>query len=157
MEKGLPHKGEVSVSDDGGVAAVYEMSRGGEVQFRREGGRIKVPVEYDTNDGRMFAFLRQKIASLRVDAPKKVSAGETVRVKVAALDGATRPVDALLPAEISLYDAGGRELDGAGWVCLEGGVCTVDVPTNVDDPAGPYRLVCRDIASGLKAERTIAK
>ena len=68
-----------------------------------------------------------------------------------------RPVEALLPAEIRLYDASGRELDGAGWVCLQGGSCTVDILTNIDDAAGDYRLVCRDRASGLSVERKIER
>jgi hypothetical protein len=125
--------------------------------FTREGGRIKVPVKYDTNDGRMFVFLRQKIASVKADAPESVRAGETVRVKMSALDAAGRPVEALLPAEIRLYDAAGRELDGAGWVCLEDGTCTAEILTNLDDAPGAYRLVCRDRATGLTVERSIQK
>jgi hypothetical protein len=29
--------------------------------------------------------------------------------------------------------------------------------TNIDDPAGDYRLVCRDRASGLSVERKIER
>ena len=54
-------------------------------------------------------------------------------------------------------DAAGRELDGAGWVCLQGGSCTVDILTNIDDAASDYRLVCRDRASGLSVERKIER
>ena len=155
MEKGLPFEGEVSLKDDGTVKAVYELSRGGETQFRREDGRIKVPARYDTNDGRMFVFLRQKIASVKVDAPANVRRGQKLRVTMKALDDAGHAVDALLPAEIRLFAADGKELDGAGWVCLEGGACTVELLVNLDDARGAYRLVCRDRASGLKVERTI--
>ena len=72
-----------------------------------------------------------------------------------ALDASGRPVEALLPAEIRLYDAAGREIDGAGWVCLQGGVCTVEFLTNLNDATGDYRIVCRDRASGFTAERTV--
>ena len=155
MEKGLPYEGEVSVVDDEAVKAVYEISRGGEVPFTRADGRLKVRAKYDTNDGRIFAFLKQKIAALKVDAPKTVRRGESVRVTVSALDALGRPVDALLPAEVRLFATDGKELDGAGWVCLEGGVCTVDILTNIDDAPGGYRLVCRDRASGRTAVTTI--
>ena len=157
MEKGLPFEGEVSLADDGSVKAVYELSRGGEAAFTREGGRITVPVTYATNDGRLFAFLPARIASVAVEAPASVCAGDAVRVTFSVHDAVGRPVDALLPAEIRLYDAAGRELDGAGWVCLQGGVCTAEIATNLNDAAGDYRLVCRDRASGLKAERIIRR
>ena len=156
MEKGLPYEGEVSLADGyGAVKAVYELSRGGEVPFTREGGRVKVPVKYATNDGRLFAFLKTRIASVKVDAPTVVRAGDTLKVTFSALDEDGRPVAALLPAEIRLFDAAGREIDGAGWVCLQGGTCTVDFVTNLNDAAGSYRIVCRDRASGLTVERTV--
>ena len=157
MEKGLPFEGEVSLADDGSVKAVYELSRGGEVQFSRKGGRIVVPAKYNTNDGRLFAFLTERIASVKVDAPSDVRAGEPVKVTFSALTEEGSPVKALLPGEVRLYDAAGRELDGAGWVCLQGGVCTMEIFTNLDDASGDYRLVCCDRATGLSAEHTIRR
>ena len=157
MEKGLPQEGDVSIIDDGSVKAVYELSRGGETAFSRVDGRIKVPVKYSTNDGRIFAFLKDRIASVKVDAPRAVHPGKPVRVTFTAVGASGRPVEALLPAEIRLFDASGRELDGAGWVCLQGGSCTVDILTNIDDAAGEYLLVCRDRASGLSVERKIER
>ena len=46
-------------------------------------------------------------------------------------------------------------IDGAGRVCLQGGTCTVEYLTNLNDVPGDYKIVCRDRASGLTAERTI--
>lgn len=87
--------------------------------------------------------------------PPVVRKGDVLKVTFSALDADGHPVEALLPAEIRLYDAAGREIDGAGWVCLQGGTCTVEFVTNVNDAEGDYRIVCRDRASGLTAERTI--
>ena len=157
MEKGLPYKGEVSIVDDSSIKAVYELSRGGEASFLRTDGRIKVPVEYSTNDGRIFVFLKERIQSVKVDAPRAVHLGRPVRVTFTVVGQDGKPIDALLPAEIRMYDASGRELDGAGWVCLQGGVCTVDILTNIDDAPGDYKIVCRERASGLTVDRTVKK
>ena len=172
MEKGMPFEGEVSLADgDGAVKSVYELSRGGEVPFARADGRVKVPVKYATNDGRLFAFLKSKIESVSVDVkaggsrpvattdgtepvPPMVRGGK-LSVTMTVKDAEGRPVAALLPAEIRLYDAAGREIDGAGWVCLQGGTCTVEFQTNLNDADGDYKIVCRDRASGLTAERTV--
>ena len=61
-------------------------------------------------------------------------------------------VPARLPVEIRVYDAAGAELDGAGFACAEGGVCTLAVRTNLNDAPGGYRVVCRDRASGILKE-----
>lgn len=132
------------------------MKRGGEVAFKRENGKTVVPVDYATNDGRLFLFLKNRIAEVAVECPENVRRGESVCVTFRALDAGGHPVEALLPDEIRLFDAAGRELDGAGWVCLEGGVASVEIQTNLDDADGDYRLVCKDRASGLEASRTIA-
>ena len=157
MEKGLSYEGWVSLDDsEGKVGAVYELSRGGECAFVREGGKVKVPVKFETNDGRMFVFLEKKIASVEAEAPEAVPHGGVCDV-VCTVKGADGwPVSALLPVEIRLYDAEGREIDGGGWLCAEGGVAHVTFQTNLDDPPGAYRLICRDRASGLAAERTVS-
>ena len=170
MEKGVPYEGEVSLADgDGVVKAVYELSRGGEVPFTRDGGRVKVPVKFTTNDGRLFAFLNTRIASVSVQVggsrpvatadgtepvPLLVRGGK-LSVTMTVKDAQGKPVAAILPAEMRLYDAAGREIDGGGYVCAKGGICTVEFQTNLNDADGDYKVVCRDRASGLTAERTI--
>ena len=155
MEKGLPQAGTVSVEDAAGaVNAVYELSRGGEVAFSRERGRCVVPVDFETNDGRLFAFLPQRIARVESSAPECVGRGEVFEVALRVLDETDALVDALLPVEIRLFDAKGREIDG-GWMAAEGGVCTARLSTNLDDPDGEYLIECRDRASGFSVSRTL--
>jgi len=62
------------------------------------------------------------------------------------------PAPALLPVEIRVFDAAGRELDGAGYACAKDGVCRLSVRTNLNDAPGAYKVVCRDRASGLACE-----
>ncbi|MDO5319824.1 MAG: hypothetical protein Q4G65_14450 [bacterium] len=157
MEKGLPFSGTITHADaEGAVQAVYELSRGGEIPFSRAAdGAVRVPLAYETNDGRVLFFARQRIASLEVRAPKKVVRGEVFEVELRVLDGAGMPIDALLPVEIRVEAADGRELDGAGFACAEGGVCRLKVRTNLDDAPGAYRVLCRDLASGLQKSQKV--
>ena len=165
MEKGLPYEGWVSIDDPaGGIGAVYELSRGEECVFTREGGRVKVPVKFETNDGRMFVFLERPIEAIDVQVESQPSnrqtvkpsnrhcPGDSIAVAMTVRDADGAPVPALLPVEIRLYDAEGREIDGGGWFCAEGGVAHVAFLTNLDDPPGGYRLFCRDRATGLSKE-----
>ena len=157
MEKGLPQSGAISVEDPAdAVKAVYELSRGGEAPFAREGGRTTVAVDFETNDGRLFAFLPQRIASVEVSAPDAVERGGEFEATFRVLGADGKPVGALLPVEMRLLDATGKEI-GGGWMAAEGGVCTARFATNLDDPEGGYRLECRDRASGLAAARAIRR
>ena len=60
-----------------------------------------------------------------------------------------------LPVEIRVFDAAGRELDGAGYLAARNGLCETSVLTNVNDARGDYTVVCRDLASGLEETCTV--
>ena len=124
-----------------------------------------MPLSYETNDGRLLLFLKHRITSVDVSvAPTKrahwwsfkktlcVEPGDEITVTMSVRDETGMPVPARLPVEIRVFDATGHELDGAGYVCAEGGVCTLVVRTNLNDPPGGYRIVCRDHASGIVSE-----
>ena len=66
-----------------------------------------------------------------------------------------RAVPAILPVEIRVYDAAGRELDGIGYMAAADGVVETSVLTNLDDAKGDYKVVCRDRASGLSKTLTV--
>ena len=165
MEKGLPFSGSVTLSDSAaGVEAVYELSRGGEVPFRRlSDGRVEVPLSYETNDGRLLLFLKHRIASVDVavepvklspclaSGEKSIAPGDAISVTMTVRDETGSAVPARLPVEIRVFDADGRELDGAGYACADGGVCRLTVRTNLNDAPGGYRVVCRDRASGIES------
>ena len=164
MERGVPFSGSVMLNDpDGKVGAVYELSRGGEVPFRKlANGYVEVPLSYETNDGRLLLFLTRRIASVdvAVGGPQtavveggrsSLAPGDEISVTMTVRDENGEPIPARLPVEIHIYDSAGCELDGAGYACAEGGICTLAVRTNLNDAPGGYRVVCRDRASGLVA------
>ena len=156
MEKGQPYEGWVTVRDPGKrVAAVYELSKGGEVPFRREGGKVRVDVKFTTCDGRLFAFLPAKIDALQAKASARVTRGEEIVVALIVADSNGKPIPAILPIEIRVYDAAGKELDGAGYLAAKDGKCRVTVLTNLNDAKGDYTVVCKDRASGLVRKLTV--
>ena len=158
MEKGLPQRGEVTLAGAGSTVAVYELSRGGKVTFRRDAeGRVSVPLEFATNDGRILMFLTEPIARLDLSVSKGVERGGRIRLRLSVLGASGRPVPAVLPVDVRVTDARGRELDGAGYAAAVNGVCELSLQTNLDDPTGDYAVVCRDRASGLVARAVIQR
>lgn len=158
MEKGLPCSGWVSLNGAAGrVGAVYELSRGVSVPFERAGDDVRVKVDFETTDGRMLMFLPRPIASVKAAASAEVAPGGKIEASFRVMDSSGAPVDALLPVEIRVYDAAGRELDGAGYACAVGGTAKISLVTNLDDASGDYRIVCRDRASGLEDAVTVRR
>ncbi|MDD4025209.1 MAG: hypothetical protein PHN85_04720 [Kiritimatiellae bacterium] len=156
MEKGLPISGSVSIADpDARIKAVYELSLGGALPFSRTGNRMIVPLEYETNDGRIIVFLAEPISKVTLSVPRQIRRGEKLDIAFNVLGASGLPIAALLPVEVRVYDATGCELDGAGWACAEDGVCCLAVQTKLNDPPGQYRIVCVDRASGFTATRKV--
>ena len=101
MEKGLPCFGWVSLNGAAGrVGAVYELSRGVRVPFERDGGDVRVKVDFETTDGRMLMFLPRPIAAVKAAASTEVERGGRIEASFRVLDSSGAPVDALLPVEI---------------------------------------------------------
>lgn len=154
MEKGLPFEGEVTIKDPGfDDFAVYELSRGGLVDFVRRDGLVHVPVKYETNDGRLFVFAEQKIAKVEVKGEIKDSSSLSIEMRVLGEDG--KPMKGLWPVEVCVKDAAGNRIDGIDYLCAVDGVATASVPLNINDAKGAYRVSCRDRASGFTANSEI--
>ncbi len=156
MEKGLPFEGFITLVPSGQkIGAVYELSRGGKIPFiQMKNGSVRVDLKYETNDGRLLMFLEKAIASIALETPDSVTRGEKGHLTLRILDAEGLPIHALLPVEMRVFDASGRELDGAGYTCAEDGICTLDVLTNLNDPDGVYRVTAKDRASGLTIEKS---
>ena len=159
MEKGMPYEGEVSIDDPSRkVKAVYELSRGGKAEFTRgQDGKVSVAVKYDTNDGRIFVFLPEAIASVKAEAVFDSGRSDDLVVRFSVLGESGKPIPAVLPVEIKVTDANGEVIDGVDYAAAVDGVCRLRVPVNLNDPEGGYTITCRDRASGMvahtKAER----
>ena len=64
LEKGLPNAGSVVVARSAG--AVYDLVRHAAVPFSVQGGQTKIPVEYQTNDGKVFLVTPKPLGELSV-------------------------------------------------------------------------------------------
>ncbi len=160
MERGLPFEGFATIADpDREIQAIYELSRGGKVDFKRTQDErfVQVPLKYETNDGRLLLFLKSSIQSVETVVPSKVKRGDVCRVEFRIYDEQKKLVHALLPVEIRLFDAKGVELDGGGFACAENGSAAIEFQTNLNDAPGPYKAVCRDRASGFESEKSISQ
>ena len=154
MDKGLPHRGAVSVRDPHArCAAVYELVHGGRTAFSRSNtGEVRVPVAFETNDARFLMLLAEPIKGVGVDVADKVRAGDVFDISVTVFGESGKAMPAHLPVEIRVADAAGRVIDGTGWTCAENGQARMSVQTSLDDAPGSYDITVTDRASGRTAK-----
>jgi len=149
MEKGLPHKGEVRVRRKAG--AVYELSRGGKVDFAKTVDGVKCDLDFQTNDGRILLFLASPIVEVSLETPAEVVAGEKLKIGVGIRDASGRAVPALLPVSFTLQCSGGKSETVCD--CAVDGVLEREFLIPLNAPPGEWKIAVRDRASGLKTQK----
>ena len=148
MEKGMPHKGSVLVRRKAG--AVYELSRGGRIDFTKTPQGVKCELDFATNDGRILMFLDAPIASAALVTPRSAALGDKLKVRVEIRDGSGKAVPALLPVSFTLTSPDGKA--ETVYDCATDGMLEREFLIPLNAPPGEWKLVVRDRASGLKAQ-----
>ena len=130
MEKGMPHEGDVLVRRKAG--AVYELSRGGRIPFKRN---VDSPIT-------SFAFV----------APRSATRGEKMRVRFEICGADGKPVQALLPVSFTIIPPGGKAWPVV-YDCAVDGVLEREFLIPLNAPPGEWKIVVRDRASGFAESR----
>ncbi len=154
QEQGAPNAGTVDVRRE--TRAVYDLVKHRSVDFRSDKGVTRIPVRFDTNDGRLLLLLPKPIAAVTVSAPAKAAKGETFPLNITVNDGSSAPVKALIPIELEVTDATGAKTDDSFFACAENGKYSgsITIPLNAD--AGSWKIHVRELASGKSASSSVA-
>ncbi|MBQ6470670.1 MAG: hypothetical protein IJJ33_01680, partial [Victivallales bacterium] len=155
MEKGVPNSGEITINRC--VSSVYELSRHVEVPFESKDGVTTIPVQYETNDGRLFLLLDEPIEAVSLEVPAEVSADIATAFSAEVLTAGGTPVEALIPVEVTLADANGKTLDGSGYGCAVDGRLEWSFTVPAETPVGSvYTATVTELASGKSVSKTIS-
>jgi hypothetical protein len=117
-------------------------------------GRIEAACDLSFTPFKIFVSLPKPIASLRVDAPESISVGTQMPIKVAALDGDGKLINASVPLRITLLDGSGnevRQLSGSAFPTFE---AVLAAPLGF--APGNWSLRIQELISGRMAETAIA-
>jgi hypothetical protein len=148
MENGLPSDAVLSVRR-GGV--VYDLLAHRPVPARTQDGSLAMDVHLGPCDGRVYLIVPRAIETVRVQSPQDTKRGSAAVCAVEVLDAGGKPIEAVLPLEITIRDPEGRlaELSGS-YAAIDGRVSLkLDIAPN--DPPGVWTIEARDLASGRGA------
>ncbi|MBP5300946.1 MAG: hypothetical protein J6Y80_06035 [Victivallales bacterium] len=154
MEKGMPNSGTITVNRSALVC--YDLVKHTAVPFGSQDGVTTIPVDYQTNDGKLLLLLDKPIASLQADIPEGIAANQPFAVRAVIVDPDGQPVEALIPVEITLADGQGKPLDGSGYGCAVDGKLewTFTIPEGTA-PGSEFTATVTELASGLAAKATV--
>ncbi len=151
MENGLPSDALLSVDRPDGFA--YDLVEGRQMPLRKQNGKLTMNVLLGPCDGRVYMISSRPIGGLRIRAPDEVKRGGRASCLIEIVDPEGRPLDAIVPVEVSIRDAEGRLAEFSGYYGAADGKVEITLDIASNDPAGIWQIEARELASGRSAVR----
>ncbi|MCX7825929.1 MAG: hypothetical protein N2689_10270 [Verrucomicrobiae bacterium] len=146
MEDGLPSETTLSLARKSGY--VYDLLAGQSVPAIASRGQLRIPATLGPCEGRVFMVTDQAIAGVKIEAPAAAKLGESVTVKIAVVDKAGRPLDAVVPLRVEIRDPAGREAERTGYYGAKDGRLEFKLDLAANDQSGVWQIRARELASG---------
>lgn len=149
----VPVREEISVP--GGEGVIYDLLEQKEVTTHTEGGRRFFEADFSAVEGRIYCMLPERIGRTELTTLPKVKKGTSLPVEVRVVGASGRPVNAALPVEITLSDAGGVVRERVFRAATADGLReSFAVPLNESSAA--YTVTVTDLLARKVASRQVA-
>jgi hypothetical protein len=126
------------------------------VPARAEKSKLFIDQQFGPGGGVLFMVTERPIAGVRVEVPPQARCGQQVTCDIAIVDGAGRPLDAIVPVEVKVLDAEGKPAEFSGFYGAKDGRLSLKLELAANDVPGPWRVRVQELASGLSQESTFA-
>jgi len=149
MENGVPSATTLSLARESGT--VYDLVNHRPVPVKNAGGRIALDLRVGPCDGGLYLVSGSAIDPVTLDLPESVERGARVECRLAVVDAQSRPIEAVVPVEVTVWDAETRVAERSGYYAARGGTLTIPLDIAANDPPGTWRIEVRELASGRTA------
>ncbi|MDD3927140.1 MAG: hypothetical protein PHT33_10850, partial [bacterium] len=147
LEDGLPSKTELLVS--GKKRYIYDLVSGQRVAVPdAAAGKLCIPVQLGPCDGRILMITEREIHGVKVSLPERASTGQGVDCRIAVVDDAGRPVDAVVPVCVDIFDPEGARMEFSGYYGAVNGQLAIRMDLAQNDRTGLWRVRVQEMASG---------
>jgi hypothetical protein len=130
---------------------VYDLLESRLLPARQQRPWLLADVQLGPCDGRLYMVTSRPIAQVRVEGPREIARGQTATLSIAVADAAGRPVDAVVPTEVTIRDAEGRPSEFSGYYAAVDGKLAVRLDVATNDVPGVWQIDARELASGRRA------
>ncbi|MBR4673858.1 MAG: hypothetical protein IKP00_05270 [Victivallales bacterium] len=147
MEKGLPNSGSVTLKRKN-VKGVYDLVQHEEIPFSLAQSNLTLQQSFAPAEGRLLLVLDQKIGSVKCKVTQGGKAPAQVTLAIDILNDAffAKPVQALIPIDITFTSPSGKVLDGSGAACAVDGHFDYTLETTPEP--GLWTVKVTELASG---------
>ena len=148
MEKGLPNSGSVSLRRNN-VKGVYDLVQHKEIKFKApRKGNFVLPQSFGPAEGRLLLVMNERIGSVKCNLTvgEKAPAKVTATIDVLNDEFFAKPVQALIPIELTFITPSGQVLDGSGPACAVDGHFNYTLETTPQP--GLWTVKVTELASG---------
>jgi hypothetical protein len=149
MENGLPAEAVLSVSRPAG--AVYDLVASRRVESQADDGTVRFPVRLAPGDGCAYLIADRPIAAVGIAVSEAAARGESQEVAVTVLDELSKPVDAVIPLQVTIRDPEGRLAERSGFYAAPGGRLEIPLDIAANDRFGIWTIDVRELAGGHAA------
>lgn len=149
MENGLPSRATLSIGRPAGF--VYDLVGHTPMVARQESGRMALDISLGPCDGRCYLVTGRAIENVRIQVPDSIERGQSARCLVEVVDAQGKPIDAVVPVEVTIRDATTAVAEFSGFHAATGGRLEIPLDVATNDPAGSWTIEVRELASGRQA------
>jgi hypothetical protein len=152
MEKGLPNSGIVTLRRKAKTAAIYDVLEHKKVNFKETKDGIMIPQVFESNGGRLLLVLEEDIKDVGVTAKNNGKVKSEVNLDIIVNDAKGKPIDGLIPIDITITTPSGKVLDGSGAACAVDGKFTYTFVCT--EESGKWQVAVTELASGKASTAT---
>jgi hypothetical protein len=145
MENGLPSQAVVAINRPSGF--VYDLVGSRQVAARQVGGRLLVDADLDPCDGRLYMVSSQAVDRVRIWSPPTIARGAKATWRIAVLDPAGRPMEAIVPLRVTIRDSESRAAEFSGSYAAVDGKAEISLDIASNDPMGMWQIEVCELAS----------
>ena len=149
-ERGVPTKADVQLTSN--ATAVYDLVAHQSVPIQRAKGAetLTIPVTLGPCDGRLLMAVPKPIASVVITGPEEAARGKSWAGEIRVLDTDGKPLDAVIPLHVEIFDGDGRLAEFSGHYAAVKGTLTLSLDIAANDQPGAWEIRVHDLASGLR-------
>ncbi|NLX96626.1 MAG: LamG domain-containing protein [Rhodopirellula sp.] len=153
MENGLPSEATVAVRRPAGF--VYDLLGRMPMNAREQNGHLLADIALGPCDGGLYMITGRPIAKVAISGPESIERGKSGKCLIGVLDVAGKPIDAVVPVEVTIRTSAGDTAEFSGYYGAADGQVEIPLDVAINDPIGVWQIEARELASGRTAVHNV--